>query len=98
MYATHIIQQQKVWYKPTKTNYSVRKLTITGSTNNNNFTFARKIMFSIPHVDAMPSGVLPITIEAIQPANNIVPINEIQPNIFQFTDIVYVGDGGETPR
>jgi hypothetical protein len=55
-------------------------------------------MFSIPHVDAMPSGVLPIPTELAQPEHNITPLVEMQPNAFQFINTVYVGGGGETPR
>jgi hypothetical protein len=67
---------------------------MTGSTDNNNFPFARKIMFSIPHFDAMPAGVLPIPIEPAQLENNIPSFADTQFNSLQSTNVVFVSDGG----
>jgi hypothetical protein len=56
-------------------------------------------MFSIPHVDAMPAGVLPIPIELAQPEYNIPPLADTQSNSLQFTSTVFVGanPGNDNP-
>jgi hypothetical protein len=54
-------------------------------------------MFSIPHVDAMPSGVLPIPTELAQSANNTASLADTQSNSQQstFTVLIY---GIDPPR
>jgi hypothetical protein len=54
-------------------------------------------MFSIPHIDAMISGVLPIPTEPAQPENNLPSFSDTQSNSLQFTSIVFVGDS-DPPR
>jgi hypothetical protein len=70
---------------------------MTGSTDNNNFPFARKIMFSIPHFDAMSAGVLPIPTEPVQPENSLPAVADTQSNSLQLTFTVF-SSGGEPPR